>query len=104
LRPAHEIWVRFEAAQTALDLALGMLDAAAILEAAADLHCAAADLARPGASDDGRAVADALQAALKRIETCRLRVMFLADHGARRVAALTPGTVAADRWRPDRAA
>lgn len=108
MRSASEIWARFDAAQDELDVALGTLDATAILQAAADLHAAAADLARPGAvgeaDDEGAVVAAALNSALKRIESCRLRVMFLADHGARRVASLTPAAGPAGRYRPDRAA
>ena len=99
-----DVWARFAAAQDDLDIALGTLDATAILQAAADVHAAAADLARPGATDDADAVADALAGALKRIETCRLRVMFLADHGARRVSSLTHAAMAGPRYRPDRAA
>jgi hypothetical protein len=104
MRAGTDVWARFAAAQDELDIALGTLDATAILQAAADLHAAAADLARPGSAQDGEAVAAALNGALKRIETCRLRVMFLADHGAQRVASLTRAGAAADRWRPDRAA
>lgn len=104
MKAGCDIWARFEAAQGDLDVALGTLDANAILQAAADLHGAAADLARPGAVKDSEAVSHALNGALKRIETCRLRVMFLADHGAQRVAGLTQRTVSNERWRPDRAA
>ena len=102
-RVAH-VWARFAAAQGELDVALGTLDATAILAAAADLHGAAADLAQPGAAVDGEAVSDALNAALKRIETCRLRVMFLADHGAQHVAGLTRMGVSGGSYRPDRTA
>lgn len=98
-----DVWARFAAAQDDLDIALGTLDATAILHAAADLHAAAADLAAPGVVADGAAVAEALAGALKRIETCRLRVMFLADHGARRVTGLTVPAMTGPRYRPDRA-
>jgi hypothetical protein len=101
---AHPLWQAFTEAQTQLDQALHSLDADAILTAAAALHAAAADLAQPSLLGDDERVADALQAALKRIESCRLRVMFLADHGARRVASLTPTHLHPPRWRPDRAA
>ncbi len=104
MRAAEEVWARFDAAQADLDVALGTLDPTAILQAAADLHGAAADLASPAIALDGETVSEALNGALKRIETCRLRVMFLADHGAQRVASLTRSAIVGDRWRPDRAA
>lgn len=104
MKAPMDVWARFDAAQAELDIALGTLDATAILQAAADLHGAAADLASPAAALDSSVVSAALNDALKRIETCRLRVMFLADHGAQRVAGLTHGRMPADRWRPDRAA
>jgi hypothetical protein len=101
---AAEVWAGFTAAQEKLDAALGLLDAQAILTAAADLHGAAAQLAQPGLVTDEDRLAAALNAALKRIESCRLRVMFLADHTAQRVANLTHGQRPEHRWRPDRAA
>jgi hypothetical protein len=97
-------WADFSAAEARLDAALGALDADAILTAAADLHGAAARLAQPGLVRDEDQLSDTLHSALKRIESCRLRVMFLADHGAQRVANLTQGRAAERRWRPDRAA
>jgi hypothetical protein len=100
----HGPWAAFATAESRLDAALSSLDADEILHAAADLHSAAADLAQPGVVRDEDRLSDALHAALKRIESCRLRVMFLADHGARRVAALTPARVQPARWRPDRLA
>ena len=104
MTPAEHAWAGFAAAEARLDAALSVLDPDAILTAAADLHGAAADLARPGLVRDEDRLADALHAALKRIESCRLRVMFLADHGARRVASLTRAAPTSGRWRPDRTA
>jgi hypothetical protein len=101
---AAAAWANFAAAEAQLDAALGALDANAILSAAANLHGAAAALTQPGLVHDSDRLADTLHAALKRIESCRLRVMFLADHGAQRVNALTGGRIPAPRWRPDRAA
>lgn len=101
---AGQIWTRFQAAQDDLDVALGSLDADAILLAAGELHGAATDLVAAGAADGDEAVSRALAGALKQIEACRLRVMFLADHGARRVSVLTASGSAGPRYRPDRAA
>jgi hypothetical protein len=104
MSPAATAWADFAAAEHMLDTALGALDADAILHAAAELHGAAAALAQPGLRIDDERLSDSLRSALKRIESCRLRVMFLADRGSRRVADLTGGGASDRRWRPDRTA
>ncbi len=86
-----DAWARFERSLARLDAALAFVDADAILEAAAEVHEAASRLATPGLVSDGARLSDALADALRRIESCRLKVMFLADHGARRVNRLTHG-------------
>lgn len=92
----------FARAQLRLEAALDALYADDILSAAADLHRASAALALPGACPPETDVAGALAAALKQIESCRLRVMFLTDHVTRRVETLTARVPVGHRYRPDR--
>jgi hypothetical protein len=102
--PVASLLLDLGAAQQRLDDALDRLDADAILLAATAIHAAVAGLAAPGVWHDHADIGNAIAGALKRIESCRLRVMFMADHGARRVEMLTRGTVPSRRWRPDRLA
>lgn len=96
--------MQFGAAQQRLDAALAALDADAILIAAGDMHEASVALSVPGAWHDSGDISAAIAGALARIESCRLRVMFLADHGARAVDDLTRRGASPQRWRPDRCA
>ena len=86
---AGDALLRFEAAQDALDIALKTLDADTIIGAASDLHHASAALSAPGAWPHAADIEQRLASALKRIESCRLRLLFLSDHTARHVEALT---------------
>ena len=102
--PVATLLLDLGSAQQRLDDALDQLDADAILAAAAAIHAAVAGLAAPGGWHDDGEIGDAISGALRRIESCRLRVMFMADHGARRVDMLTRGAAAPRRWHPDRLA
>ncbi len=94
--------IAFGAAQERLDAALSALDADGILAAAVGLHEATAALAAPGAWHDETDVRTMVQQALRRIESCRLRVMFMADMGRDHVDRLTRNAPIPRAWRPDR--